>query len=221
MTNDVQNLIDPSLYQGPDQLQVGSGTSLTIHSIGSSSLISRSHPLKLVNILHVIEIRKKLLSIYRLANDNAVFIEFHATYCAVKDEETGRPLLWDTVKDGFMASSILLTQAHTTEANIGERTAVNLWHHRLCHPNMRILQNVISTNGLHALSVNKIISCDACLSSKSHCLPYSKSTHHTTREGQRPTDCQSTRPNRDRRSQKMGGTGLGPASVWSSFSLRY
>ena len=120
-----------------------------------------------------------------------------------------------------MASSILLTQAHTTEANIGERTAFDLWHHRLGHPNMRILQNVISTNGLPALSVNKIISCDACLSSKSHRLPYSKSTHHTTREGQRPTDCRSTRPNRDRRSQKMGGTGLGPALVWSSFSLRY
>ena len=101
VTNDGQNLTDPALYQGPDQLQIRNGSGLTIHSIGSSSLISRSHPLKLVNILHVPEIRKKLLSVYRLTNNNVVFIEFHATYYVVKDKETGRPLLQGMVKDGL------------------------------------------------------------------------------------------------------------------------
>ena len=93
VTNDAQTLVDLALYQGPDQLQVGNGIGLTIHSTGSSSLISRSQPLKLVNILHVPEIWKRLLSVYRLTNDNAVFVEFHATYFVVKDEETARPLL--------------------------------------------------------------------------------------------------------------------------------
>ena len=115
VTNDPQNLVDSALYQGLDQLQVGNGTGLTIHSTGSSSLIYQSHPLKLVNILHVLEIRKRLLSVYRLTNDNAVLVEFHATYCVVKDEETGRPLLWGTVKDGLY----LLAEAHPPEANVG------------------------------------------------------------------------------------------------------
>ena len=176
MTNDAQNLIDPTVYQGPDQLQVGNGTGLKIHSTGSSSLISRSHPLKLENILHVPEIRKRLLSVYRLTNDNAVFVEFHATYCVVKDEETGRPLLWGTVKDELY----LLAKAHPPEANVGENIGSDLWHHRLSHPNMRILQRIISTYGLPTLPLYKILSCDACLTSKSHRLSYSKSTHQTT-----------------------------------------
>ena len=173
--NDPQTLVDTALYQGPEQLQVGNGTGLTIHSTSSSSLISRSQPLRVVNILHVPKIRKKLLLVYRLTNDNAVFVEFHATYCIVKDVETGRLLLRGTVKDGLY----LLAEAHPPEANIGEKTSSDVWHHRLGHPNMRILQKIISTYGLPTLSVNKSFSCDACLTSKSHHLLYSKSIHQT------------------------------------------
>ena len=135
VTNDAQSLTNPALYQGTDQLQVGNGSGLIIHSTGSSSLITRSHPLKLVNILHVPEIRKQLLSIYRLTNDNSVFVEFHSNYCVVKDEESGRPLLRGTVKDGLY----LISQAFQPEVNIGERTSLNNWHHRLGHPNMKVL----------------------------------------------------------------------------------
>ena len=118
VTNDAQNLVDPALYQGLDQLQVRNGTCLTIHSTGSSSLMSQSQPLKLVNILHVPKIRKRLLSVYRLTNDNMVFVEFRATHCVVKDEETGRPLLRGMVKDVLY----LLAEAHPPKANVGEKT---------------------------------------------------------------------------------------------------
>ena len=137
--------------------------------------MSQSQPLKLVNILHVPETRKKLLSVYRLTNDNAVFVKFHSTYCIVKDEESGRPLLRGTVKGGLY----LLAEAHPPEMSVSEKTGSDLWHHRLGHPNMRILQKIISTHGLPTPSVNKFLSCDACLTSKSHHLPYSKSIHHT------------------------------------------
>ena len=87
--------------------------------------MSQSQPLKLVNILHVPETRKKLLSVYRLTNDNAVFVEFHSTYCIVKDEESGRPLLQGTVKGGLY----LLAEAHPPEMNVSEKTGSDLWHH--------------------------------------------------------------------------------------------
>lgn len=64
ITNDPQTLVDPALYQGIDQVQLGNGSGLPIYSIGSSFLNSRSFMLKLTNILHVLEIRKKFLSIY-------------------------------------------------------------------------------------------------------------------------------------------------------------
>ena len=46
---------------------------------------------------------------------------------------------------------------------------------------MRTLQNIISQYGLPTSSVNKIFSCDACMSSKSHRLPYSNSPHQTSK----------------------------------------
>ena len=170
-------MTDPALYQGPDQLLIGNGSGLNIHSTGSSSLTSCSYPLKLSNILIFSEIWNKLLSVYRLTNDNSIFVEFHSNYCVVKDEETGRPLLQDTFRDGLY----LLNQTHSPEANIGERASLNHWHHRLGHPNIRILHNVISAYGLPILLGNKFESCDACMSSKSHHLPYSKSSHQTNK----------------------------------------
>ena len=55
VTNDAHCLTDLALYQGTDQLQIANSSGLTIHSTGSSSLISRSYPLKLRNILLVPE----------------------------------------------------------------------------------------------------------------------------------------------------------------------
>ena len=80
VTNNPQALIDPIVYQGTEQLQIGNGSGLYIHSTGSSSILSRSRPLKLQNILHVLDIKKNLLSIYRLTNDNYVYVEFHADH---------------------------------------------------------------------------------------------------------------------------------------------
>ena len=89
------------MYQGTKQLQIGNGSVLFIQSTGSSSIPSRSLSLKLQNILHVPDIKKNLLSIYRLTNDNYVYVEFHADHCIIKEEGTGRPLLKGTVRDGL------------------------------------------------------------------------------------------------------------------------
>ena len=95
----------------------------------------------------------------------------------MKGEATGKPLLQGTAKDGLY----LLAEAHLPEANVSEKVGSESWHHRLGHPNMRVLMKVISTYGFPPLSVNKTTSCDACLASKSHRLPYSTSSHQTTK----------------------------------------
>ena len=100
----------------------------------------------------------------------------------MKDEEIGRPLLRGTAKDGlYLLSEAHPHEAHLLEANVGERVSLESWHHRLGHQNMRVLQKIISTYGLPIPSIIKTISSDACLASKSHRLPYSKSTHQTNK----------------------------------------
>ena len=59
------------------------------------------------------------------------------------------------------------------------RISLDVWHHRLGHPNMQTLQQIISTYRHPTSSVNKLLSCNACLTSKPHRLPYSSSIHQT------------------------------------------
>ena len=58
---------------------------------------------------------------------------------------------------------------------------MDLWHQRLGHPHFKVLHRIISTYGLPTFAYNKISPCDACLSSKSHKLPYAIPQHSTNR----------------------------------------
>ena len=59
VTNDSNNIQNPVIYTGPDQLYVGNGQGLHILSTGSSSFNSNSAHFKFNNILHVPKITKK------------------------------------------------------------------------------------------------------------------------------------------------------------------
>ena len=122
VTNDPQALVDPALYQGTEQLLIGNGSGLSIHSTGSSSIPSQSHSLKLQNILHVLDIKKNLLSIYRLTNDNYVYVELHVDHCIIKEEGTGRPLLKGTVRDRLY----MLNQSNNPRVFSVEKVAMAL-----------------------------------------------------------------------------------------------
>ena len=81
-----------------------------------------------------------------------------------------------TVKDGLY---LLNQENKTPSAYAAEKVAVELWHQRLGHPHFKTLHHIISIYGLPTLAHNKNATCDACLSSKSHKLPYAI-THHST-----------------------------------------
>ena len=98
----------------------------------------------------------------------------------MKDKETGKPLLQGTVKDGlYLLAEAHPHKVHIPEANVGE-VGSDSWPHCLGHPHMQVQQKIISTYGFPTPSVNKTLSCDACLASKLHRLPYSKTIHQTT-----------------------------------------
>ena len=178
VTNDHSTMVDPSVYQGTEQLQIGNGTGLYIQSTGSSSILSQSFSLRLRNILHVLTVKKNLMSVYRLTNDNFVYVEFHSDYCIIKEEGTGRPLLRGTVKDGLY---LLNQENKTPSAYAAEKVAVELWHQRLGHPHFKTLRHIILIYRLPTLAHNKNATCNACLSSKSHKLPFAITDHSTSK----------------------------------------
>ena len=63
-------------YKGGDSLYVGNGDSLDITHIGEGDIYTENGKLKLKNILIVPEIKKNLLSIGQLTQDNACNIIF-------------------------------------------------------------------------------------------------------------------------------------------------
>ena len=82
------------LYQGPDQIYIGNGQGLPIHSTSSSTFISPINSklsLSLNQLLHVPTITKYYVS--KFALDNGVYFEFHPNYCFVKSQGVNEILL--------------------------------------------------------------------------------------------------------------------------------
>ena len=93
VTNELGRMQAATEYLGNQKLTVGSGQGLPIQHIGHSFLCTSNKTILLKNILHVPSITKNLLSVSKIACDNDVFFEFHATQCLFKDKVTGKILL--------------------------------------------------------------------------------------------------------------------------------
>ena len=177
VTNDSNNIQNPAIYTGPDQLYVGNGQGLHISSTGSSSFHSNSAHFKLNNILHVPSITKNLLFIHKFTRDNNVYVEFHPNFCVVKDIQTRQPLMRGEHKDG----PYLLHFLQNCSSYVGEKASPNTWHHRLGHPHFRVLQSILNKYGLPLTHKLSHLYCDACRTSKSHKLPFTISVHKSSK----------------------------------------
>jgi hypothetical protein len=86
--------------------------------------------------LHVPAISKPLISISRLIADNNVYVEFNTNSCTVKDQSSHETLLQGTKHDGlYVVSSV------SPEAFLCEKNLFQLWHQRLCHASLSVLQH--------------------------------------------------------------------------------
>ena len=177
VTNDQNNIQNPVIYTGPDQLYVGNGQGLHISSTGSSKFHINSTHFKLNDILHVPLITKNLLSIHKFTLDNNVYVEFHPNFCMVKDIQTHQQLMRGEHKDGLY----LLHFLQNRSSYIGEKASPETWHNRLGHPHFRVLQNILNKYGLPLTHKISHLHCEACRTSKSHKLPFNISVHKSTK----------------------------------------
>lgn len=151
-----------------------------ILNTGTSSFSVNGTRFHLSRILHVPHICKNLLSVNRFTNDNNVCMEFHPHHLYVKDRRTGRVLLHSRSKGELYQLNLGQPQPPPA-AMIGEKASVDVWHARLGHPSLHIVQQILSRFGLPSLS-NKgpYQVCEACAMSKSHKLPFVSSHSKST-----------------------------------------
>lgn len=64
---------------------MGDGTRSRIAFVGSSTSDTLAKLFHLSNVLHVLSIRKNLMSVSQFARGNNMYFEFHPFYCLIKD----------------------------------------------------------------------------------------------------------------------------------------
>jgi len=206
VTGDARNIQEPLSFDGPEQIFIGNGQGLDIHSAGSSVFSSPIKPqitLTLDHLLHVPSITKNLISVSQFAKDNSVFFEFYADHCVVKSQATKEILLHGKVgSDGlYTFPSVSLQSAKSSLSlpitnnafvcninssssscnNQSSFTSQYLWHLRLGHPNIHTLKLALQHCNIPIINKEKDVFnfCTACCMGKAHRLhsPSSETTY--------------------------------------------
>ena len=180
LTNHLERLHVHDRYGGKDQVHVANGAGLSISHIGHSSLAGSSLHLK--NILHVPDIDKNLLSVYRLVSDNDVFVEFHRKFFCVKDKATKKVLLHGRSQGGLYPIPFRRAPSPPTPRHaLAAKVSSTQWHQRLGHPANNVVHTIVRQNNLLCSpSDSHVLVCDACQRGKSHQLSYSASSRVST-----------------------------------------
>lgn len=180
---------------------------MDISCVGKSYLTNGRKNLVLQNILCVPDITKNLVSVFKLAQDNHIYLEFHGYYCLIKDRATRETLLIGTLKDGLYhlesasvmtaevehsssfkqqhmhknkgtSSFILLGVTNLTNINVVVFKVV--WHKRLGHPSSKILNSIVKNCKLPVNDGDEIDLCDACQLGKAHNFLFTNSQSQAT-----------------------------------------
>ena len=182
ITSDLQNMKIMQPYHGTDSVLIGDGSGLSISHTGSLSLPTLKHQLQLNNILCVPNIKKSLISVYRLCNANKVSVEFFPAYFQVKELSSGLPLFQGKTNDELYEWPTQTPNLQSFYASASPKPKQSDWHFRLGHPSSSILQSIVSSFSLPvANSVTPNTSCSDCAINKTHKFPFAQSPITSTK----------------------------------------
>lgn len=177
ITSDLANLSMHAPYTGGEEVQVGNGAGIPITHTGLSTLSTPQRTLLLNNVLRVPQISNNLVSVKKLCTDNSVSVEFFPTVFQVKDLNSGAKILQGKSRDGgYEWPSSVKPSSSPSAFYSSAKCPLSLWHSRLGHPALTILNNVVSHSSLPISNKDSSFHCINCLVSKSHKTPFSNSS---------------------------------------------
>jgi hypothetical protein len=151
-----------------------------IKNTGHSTVFTPSHHIVLKNVLHVRQATHNLASVHHFTSVNDVFLELHPSFFLIKDQQMRRTVLHGRCSNRLypipsLESSSIKLCFSTTKISKDE------WHGRLGHPSFKVVNRVLHNNNLPFMSGNNASNvCDACQHTKSHQLPFPRSTSVST-----------------------------------------
>jgi hypothetical protein len=179
VTADAANIHDPQPFEGTDMVGVGNGASLQIQNYGSSvvhPIPLNHHSFFLKDILHCPNAAANLFSINKFCIDNNCWFALTSSHFFVKDNQTGHVLLHGPSENGLYPIPLhpkRLNKWKGLAAHVGVRTTDLVWHQRLGHPSLTVIQYLLQKQQLPlAGSLDKTRVCEACQLGKSKQLPF-------------------------------------------------
>lgn len=126
-TNDFHNLtVHSEPYNGTNQIYVGDGAGLLVKNIGSATISTENKSFSLHQLLHVPQIKKKLIYVSQFTRDNNFYIEFHSSFFLVKDEAMGIVLLPRKNRDGLYTFPSTATPTRHPQTFISQRVPLDV-----------------------------------------------------------------------------------------------
>jgi hypothetical protein len=189
ITNRLDNLQIKQPFQPTEEVAVGNGSGLQIENTGSNLLHTSQFSFKLNNILHCPKASTNLLSIQKFCIDNCCYFILTSSHYYVKDLLTHATLLEGRSEHGLYPLRLggnLHKNTKTFTAFLGIRTTSLVWHYRLGHPSLDIVNRVVKEKSLPVsnFDFNKSASCDSCQLGKSKRQP----SHASNRISHQPLD---------------------------------
>jgi hypothetical protein len=181
MTSDQGNLTKyfPSLSHDSSPIIVGNYSRLPVLGTGYTHLRAPNINFLLASMLHTPSLVSNLISVRKFIRDNWCSIKFDHFGFSVKDLITQISILRSNSSDDLypFASFFKLTNNVALTTTV---PSVDIWHHRLGHPNTTSLSHLLAkfhmpcTNNRSTPSV-----CEACQKGKHVRLPFATSLHNT------------------------------------------
>lgn len=173
ITNNGSQLHSSEPYLGNDQIIVGNGDYLPITHVGSVALQIPQGTLPLNDVLVCPAITKSLLSVSKITTDYPCEVIFEDVSVFIKDKVTKQVLTQGRRhKDLYVLKDV---QFQALYSNRQQATSEGIWHQRLGHPNMDILQHLARNKAIVFNKTSPSPVCDACQVGKSCQLPFSSS----------------------------------------------
>jgi hypothetical protein len=182
ITNQLKNLQIQQPFRQKEEVAVGNGIGIQIKNTSSTLFHSPHSSFKMSNILHCPQASTNLLSIKKFCKDNFCYFILTLSHYFVKDLLTHATLLEWRSENGLYPLKLgrnLCKENKTFTVFLGIRTTSLVWHFRLRHPFLEIVNHVVKEQSLpiSSYNFNKTASCASCQLGKSKRQPFHAFTH--------------------------------------------
>ena len=173
VTSNSRNIQHPQDYNGPDEIIMSDGNTISIIKTSLSQLYAFNSKFNLHNTLCAPAIKRNLISVSQFCIDNLTLIEFFPHKFFVKDLSMACNWNKDDLYE-WPSRTASKPSCHTSV--LTQHPPMSLWRQRLGHPNSRALKFILDNFCLSYSKSEPFNFSNSCSCNQSHMLLFSRNS---------------------------------------------